>query len=127
VDASQTAPDHGSDDRCGYEHGGIAGLRTIDDVPHAAPGFRSRRAEGIIGATRGNGKLSRQQCGPNRVPEVVAKLRKRYPSVSNAEVDNYLVAAYCPEVAKLNGLTEGEQTARVQLFSHQVETAIHID
>lgn len=73
------------------------------------------------------GSYLASSADPNRVPEVVAELRKRYPSVSNAEVDNYLVAAYCPEVAKLNGLTEGEQTARVQLFSHQVETAIHID
>ncbi len=30
----------------------------------------------------------------NRAPEVVAELRKRYPGVSDTELENYLVTAY---------------------------------
>jgi len=41
----------------------------------------------------------------NRVAEVVADLRKRYPGVADAEIENYLVSAYCPVAAKLNGLS----------------------
>lgn len=93
--------------------------------PHPDSGPGVMKASSVQLAETGSYLAS--SADPNRVPEVIVDLRKRYPSVSNAEVENYLVAAYCPEVAKLNGLTEGEQTARVQLFSRQVETALHTD
>lgn len=93
--------------------------------PHPASGPGVLKESSVQLAETGSYLASSMDA--NRVPEVVADLRKRYPGVSNAEVENYLVAAYCPEVAKLNGLTMGEQTARVQLFSRQVETALHTD
>ena len=61
----------------------------------------------------------------NRAPEVVADLRKQYPGVSDAELENHLVAAYCPEVAKLNGLSVAEQKARVDRFARQASVAIY--
>ncbi len=61
----------------------------------------------------------------NRTPAVVADLRKRYPGVSNAEIENYLITAYCPVVAKLNGLSLAEQRARVNRFSHQASVAVY--
>ena len=61
----------------------------------------------------------------NRAPEVVADLRKRYPGVSDAEIENYLVAAYCPVIAKLNGLSVAEQKARVDRFAHQASVAVY--
>ncbi len=61
----------------------------------------------------------------NRAPEVVANLRKRYPSVSDAELENYLVTAYCPEVGKLNGLSVAEQKARVDRFARQAGVAVY--
>jgi hypothetical protein len=61
----------------------------------------------------------------NRAPEVVADLRKRYPGVSDGEIENYLITAYCPVVAKLNGLSVAEQRARVDQFAHQASVAVH--
>ena len=59
----------------------------------------------------------------NRVPIIVADLRKRYPNVADAEVSNYLIAAYCPVVAKLSGLGDAEKQARVDRFASEVRTA----
>jgi hypothetical protein len=61
----------------------------------------------------------------NRAPEVVADLRKRYPGVGDAEIENYLVTAYCPVAAKLNGLSVAEQQARVDQFAHQASVAVY--
>lgn len=63
--------------------------------------------------------------GVNRAPEVVADLRKRYPGVGDAEIENYLVTAYCPVAAKLNGLSVAEQRARVDQFAHQASVAVY--
>lgn len=61
----------------------------------------------------------------NRAPVVVADLRKRYPGVSNAEIANYLITAYCPVVAKLDGLSMAEQRARMEQFAHQARVAVY--
>ena len=61
----------------------------------------------------------------NRPSEVAADLRKRYPGVSDAEIENYLVTAFCPAAAKLNGLSVAEQQARVNQFAHQASVAVY--
>jgi len=61
----------------------------------------------------------------NYLPEVVADLRKRYPGVADAEIENYLVTAYCPIVAKLDGLGAAEQQARVDRFARQASVAVY--
>ena len=61
----------------------------------------------------------------NRAAEVVADLRKRYPGVSDAEIENYLVTAYCPVTARLNGLSVAERRARVDQFAHQASVAVY--
>lgn len=61
----------------------------------------------------------------NRVAEVITDLRKRYPGVADAEIENYLVTAYCPVAAKLNGLSVAEQRARVNQFARQVSVAVY--
>ncbi len=60
----------------------------------------------------------------NRVPEIVADLRKRHPGVRNAELVNYLVTAYCPVVARLSGLSDAEKRSRVDRFATQVSHVI---
>ena len=47
----------------------------------------------------------------NRIRVIVDDLRARYPGVENAEIVNYLMAAYCPVVAQLSGLGEQEKQA----------------
>lgn len=71
------------------------------------------------------GKVLASGNGIKRVPEVVADLRKRYPGVSDAELVNYLVTAYCPQVAKLDRLSAGEQRAMVSLFARQASMAVY--
>ena len=61
----------------------------------------------------------------NRAPEVVADLRRRYPGVGDAELQNYLVTAYCPGVAKLSGLSVAEQQGRVEQFAKQASIAVY--
>lgn len=61
----------------------------------------------------------------NRVSEVAFNLRKRYPGAANAEIENYLVTAYCPAIAKLDGLSVAERQARVDQFAHQASLAIY--
>jgi len=60
-----------------------------------------------------------------QVPAIVDGLRKRYPNAHSAELANYLITAYCPSVAKAAGLSEAEQTARVQAFSKAVLAALY--
>ena len=61
----------------------------------------------------------------NRVPVIVEDLRERYPGVANAEVLNYLVAAYCPTVARLSGLGDARKRARMNRASSQIRAAIY--
>jgi hypothetical protein len=61
----------------------------------------------------------------NRVPVIVEDLRKRYPGVANAEVQNYLMAAYCPVVARLSGLGDAQKRARVDRVGREIRAAIY--
>jgi hypothetical protein len=61
----------------------------------------------------------------NRVTVIVRDLRARYPGVENAELMNYLMAAYCPIVARLSGLGETEKQARMDSFVSQITQLIY--
>jgi len=61
----------------------------------------------------------------NRIAVLVADLRARYPGVENAEIVNYLMAAYCPIVARLSGLDETEKQARMDRFVSQLTQIIY--
>jgi mono/diheme cytochrome c family protein len=53
---------------------------------------------------------------PNRTRALIAALRANDSSISNADVTNYLVAAYCPIVANQPGLTHDGKQAALQDF-----------
>ena len=61
----------------------------------------------------------------NRIHVVIHDLRTRYPGIENAEIVNYLMAAYCPTVAQLTGLGPQEQQARTDRFLGQVVRIVH--
>ena len=61
----------------------------------------------------------------NRVSEVIFDLRKRYPGTTDAEIENYLVTAYCPTVAKLAGLSVADQQTRVDQFARQARLTLY--
>jgi hypothetical protein len=52
----------------------------------------------------------------NRIVVTVDDLRARYPGIENAEIVNYLIAADCPVVAKIDGLGEQGKQARLDRF-----------
>ena len=60
----------------------------------------------------------------NQIRVVVKDLRARYPGVENAELINYLMAAYCPGLARLTGLGEQENQARMDRFVSQLAQII---
>jgi hypothetical protein len=61
----------------------------------------------------------------NQVTTIAADLRARYPGVENAELVNYLMAAYCPIVARLSGLSEAEKQARMDAFVTRLARLIY--
>lgn len=61
----------------------------------------------------------------NRIRVIVNDLRARYPGVENAEIVNYLMAAFCPVVAQLSGLGEQEKQARLDRFVTQLSQIIY--
>jgi len=61
----------------------------------------------------------------NRIRVIVDDLRARYPGAQNAEIVNYLMAAYCPVVAQLSGLGQQEKQARMNRFVSQLSRIIY--
>ena len=56
----------------------------------------------------------------NAVGIVISDLRSKFPSASNAEIANFLVAAYCPAVAS-QGYSGAAATEKVNAFSALVD------
>jgi hypothetical protein len=61
----------------------------------------------------------------NRIHTIADDLRARYPGIQNAEIINYLMAAYCRVVAQLSGLGEKEKQARMDRFVSQLSRIIY--
>jgi len=49
------------------------------------------------------------------------------PRRGTAEVENDLVTAYCPAVARLTGLTDAQKRLRVERFAARVRQTIYAD
>ncbi len=105
-----------------------AGLVVLGFCPASAGAFecpapQDQHGPGLLGETpaqvHGTASLLASGDAGNRVPEIVADLRKRHPGVQNAEIMNYLVAAYCPVVARLSGLGDAEKQSQVDQFAEQ--------
>jgi len=64
---------------------------------------------------------------PLPLPDIVLDfIRDRYVAgVANAEVLNYLMAAYCRVVARLSGLGDVEKRARMDRVGSQIRAAIY--
>jgi mono/diheme cytochrome c family protein len=53
---------------------------------------------------------------PNRTRALVTALRSNNSSISNADLTNYLVAAYCPVIANQSGLSKAQKQVALQDF-----------
>lgn len=61
----------------------------------------------------------------NHLPAIVSDLRDRYPQVRNPEIMNYLVTAYCPDLSRLTGLSDGEKDWRMRTFLTQASRTVY--
>lgn len=59
------------------------------------------------------------------VQSVISDLRRRYPNVENAELANYVIAAYCPTVASLSGLSDAQKKSRMDAFVSQLMQSLY--
>jgi len=100
---------------------------------HAEPALQCPPAHpgggpGVIQESRARiqhlGALLGSDAEADHLPSIVTDLRHRHPNVANAEIYDYLLAAYCPEVRRLSGLTDAERQARIARFRQQVETVL---
>ena len=52
----------------------------------------------------------------NEISELIDEVQLKEPSVSNADLTNGLIAAYCPLVAQAPGLTDAQRWSRMHRF-----------
>jgi hypothetical protein len=57
----------------------------------------------------------------NEVSELINEVQLKEPGVSNADLTNGLIAAYCPLVAQAPGLTSVERWNQMHRFDHAVQ------
>jgi hypothetical protein len=68
----------------------------------------------IVGQFLASGESSKT------VPLVEADLRARYPGVENAEIVNYIIAAYCPVVNDMK-IGDADKQARMSRFAQDLD------
>lgn len=107
---------------------GICSLLPMSAQAFECPVLQEAQGPGVLKETPAQVRRTAALLGSgdagNRVPEIVAELRKRHPGVRNAELVNYLVTAYCPGVARLSGLGDAEKKARTDRFASQAVRAV---
>jgi hypothetical protein len=64
--------------------------------------------------------LTRMFAGGNiedKIGVAAVELQKKYPGATDAELVNYMIGAYCPAVAQMQGLSDQQRTAKVEHFA----------
>jgi hypothetical protein len=92
------------------------GMSDAFGCPHVSPAGGSAAL-----ADPGNGLMEMMtgatpETLPNRTRALVAALRANNSSISNVDLTNYLVAAYCPVVANQAGLSKAQMQTALQDF-----------
>jgi hypothetical protein len=57
----------------------------------------------------------------NEVSELINQVQLKEPSISNADLTNGLIAAYCPLVAQAPGLTGAQRWSQMRRFDHAMQ------
>ena len=60
----------------------------------------------------------------NAIRVIAANLKKTNPDAGNAEIVNYMLAAYCPLVARKSGLSNDDKRRQMERFGEQVRQII---
>ena len=95
---------------------------------HQAQAFECPRPEkpspGVLQETAQDQAALSQVFAAGRIEDdigvAVADLQRKYPQVTDAELVNYLIGAYCPAVAQMPGLSDRQRTAKVEHFAATV-------
>jgi hypothetical protein len=87
----------------------------------AAPGVLKETQAQIDAA----GKILTSGDLSSQTRVILSELRRRYPGVENAELVNYMITAYCPVVARLPGLSDGEKQAQIGGFVTQLMQMVY--
>lgn len=93
--------------------------------PHQAGAFECPRPEkpapGVLQESAQNEQATSQMFASGEIEDkigvAVATLQRQYPQVTDTELANYLIGAYCPVVANMPGLSEAQKTAKVEHFA----------
>jgi hypothetical protein len=62
--------------------------------------------------------------GTGSIPTIIFALRQKYPNVTDAELSNYLITAYCPAVNRKFALSDSEKRAELKRFINQVDAQL---
>ena len=57
----------------------------------------------------------------NEISELIDEVQLKEPGISNADLTNGLIAAYCPLVAQAPGLTSAQRWNQMHRFDHAVQ------
>jgi hypothetical protein len=95
---------------------------------HQAQAFECPRPEkpspGVLKETPQEQAALSQMFATGRIEDdigiAVADLQRKDPQVTDAELVNYLIGAYCPAVAQIPGLSDSQRTAKVEHFAATV-------
>jgi hypothetical protein len=62
--------------------------------------------------------------GTGSIPTIIFALRQKYPNVTDAELTNYLITAYCPAVNRKFALSDSEKRTELKRFINQVSAQL---
>jgi hypothetical protein len=82
----------------------------------------------ITGDASAQPDLTAQLSGKDvlsQIPGIYGSLKAQFPGVSNAQLSDYLIAAYCPVVKADASLSEEEMKARVNEFADKVVSTVY--
>jgi hypothetical protein len=84
--------------------------------------------QSLGGETAGTPDLSQQLASKDvlaQVPGLLGTLHAKFPSASNAQLVNYLIAAYCPVVKADAALSDQEKMGKVKEFADKVVSSAY--
>lgn len=97
--------------------GAVAALECPLPQVLARPGLREKSTE-LAAKYSAEGLLSRAH-------DIMGGLRKRFPDASAPARIDFLIAAYCQNIAAAPGLTDAEREVRVKAYAERVRRILY--
>lgn len=97
----------------------VAGL----ECPVLHPVGSSRAIAETAAAVAEDGSLLSTDVSGSAIGKVISRLREAHPDASNAEIQNYLLTAFCPSLVQ-RGYDEAKTTQMFDDFTKSVEAEL---